>query len=231
MTAAENDLAYTTVLSLLQVMEQKGLVGHKRVGKAYAYFAKVRREPTVRKLAGGFLDKVFDGAVDEYLVHVLGSRKLKEAELARLDAMIAEARKRTRPRARKGPKHDALDRSDRPVAGRLLPGGNDPPCAGRRRLVLDQTAGMADGCRLGHARQLAGGCRLLSLGVAPAHRSARTLRSGGTVRCPSRDKRTTSPRTGGFRDSVRARAARSPTANRSAAPSQSGAAGRRCFPA
>jgi BlaI family penicillinase repressor len=103
MTAAENDLAYTTVLSLLQVMEQKGLVGHKRVGKAYAYFAKVRREPTVRKLAGGFLDKVFDGAVDEYLVHVLGSRKLKEAELARLDAMIAEARKRTRPSRKKGP--------------------------------------------------------------------------------------------------------------------------------
>jgi BlaI family penicillinase repressor len=103
MTAAENDLAYTTVLSLLQVMEQKGLVGHKRVGKAYAYFAKVRREPTVRKLAGGFLDKVFDGAVDEYLVHVLGSRKLKEAELARLDAMIAEARKRTRPPRQKGP--------------------------------------------------------------------------------------------------------------------------------
>ncbi len=103
MTAAENDLAYTTVLSLLQVMEQKALVGHKRVGKAYSYFAKVRREPTVRKLAGGFLDKVFDGAVDEYLVHALGSRKLKEAELARLDAMIAEARKRTRPPRKKGP--------------------------------------------------------------------------------------------------------------------------------
>jgi BlaI family transcriptional regulator, penicillinase repressor len=103
MTAAENDLAYTTVLSLLQVMEHKGLVGHKRIGKAYAYSAKIRREPTVRKLAGGFLDKVFDGAVDEYLVHVLGSRKLKEAELARLDAMIAEARKRTRPPRKKGP--------------------------------------------------------------------------------------------------------------------------------
>jgi predicted transcriptional regulator len=102
LTAAENDLAYTTVLSLLQVMEQKGLVGHKCVGKAYAYFAKVRREPTVRKLAGGFLDKVFDGAVDEYLVHVLGSRKLDEGELARLEAMIAEARKRTRPPRKKG---------------------------------------------------------------------------------------------------------------------------------
>jgi BlaI family transcriptional regulator, penicillinase repressor len=103
MTAAENDLAYTTVLSLLQVMEQKGLIGHKRIGKAYAYFAKIRRGPTVRKLAGGFLDKVFDGAVDEYLVHVLDSRKLKEEELARLEAMIAEARKRTRPPRKKGP--------------------------------------------------------------------------------------------------------------------------------
>jgi BlaI family transcriptional regulator, penicillinase repressor len=103
MTTDENDLAYTTVLSLLQVMEQKGLVGHKRIGKAYAYFAKIRREPTVRKLAGGFLDKVFDGAVDEYLVHVLDSRKLNEAELARLEAMIAEVRKRTRPPRKKGP--------------------------------------------------------------------------------------------------------------------------------
>jgi predicted transcriptional regulator len=103
MTAAENDLAYTTVLSLLQVMEEKGLVGHKRIGKAYAYIAKIRREPTVRKLAGGFLDKVFDGAVDEYLVHVLGSRKLHEAELVRLEAMIAEARKRARPPRKKGP--------------------------------------------------------------------------------------------------------------------------------
>ncbi len=104
MTAAEDDLAYTTVLSLLQVMEQKGLVGHKRIGKAYAYFAKVRREPTVRKLAGGFLHKVFDGAVDEYLAHVLDARKLDQAELTRLDAMIAEARKRNRSPRKKGPK-------------------------------------------------------------------------------------------------------------------------------
>ncbi|HUE14970.1 MAG TPA: BlaI/MecI/CopY family transcriptional regulator [Planctomycetaceae bacterium] len=102
LTAAENDLAYTTVLSLLQVMEQKGLVGHKRIGKAYAYFARIRREPTVRKLAGGFLERVFDGAVDEYLVHVLDSRKLDDAELTRLEAMIAAARKRTRPNKKKG---------------------------------------------------------------------------------------------------------------------------------
>ena len=64
--------------------------------------ARIRREPTVRRLAGGFLERVFDGAVDEYLVHVLESRKLKEEELSRLEAMIAEARKRARSSRKKG---------------------------------------------------------------------------------------------------------------------------------
>ena len=88
------ELAYTTVLSLLQVMEQKGLVDHRRVGKAYVYAPKIERAPTVRDLAAGFLDRVFDGAVDEYLVHALQSRQLKPEELDELEAMIAQARQR-----------------------------------------------------------------------------------------------------------------------------------------
>jgi BlaI family transcriptional regulator, penicillinase repressor len=87
-------LAYTTVLSLLQVMEQKGLVRHRQSGKAYLYAAEVRRESTFQQLAGGFLEKVFDGAVDEYLVHALQSRHSSEEELDRLEAMIAAARNR-----------------------------------------------------------------------------------------------------------------------------------------
>jgi BlaI family transcriptional regulator, penicillinase repressor len=85
-------LAYTTVLSLLQVMEQKGLVGHRQRSKAYTYFAKADRERTFGVLAGGFLDKVFDGAVDEYLVHALQSRRLSAEELDRLEKMIGEAK-------------------------------------------------------------------------------------------------------------------------------------------
>ena len=63
----EGGLAYTTVLSLLQTMEQKGLVGHESAGKAYVYCPLVQRESTFRKLAGGFLDQVFDGALGEYV--------------------------------------------------------------------------------------------------------------------------------------------------------------------
>ena len=97
-----NDLAYTTVLSLLQVMEQKGLVGHRRVGKAYAYFPKVRRDRTFRTLAARFLDNVFDGAVDEYLVHALQSRRLTAEQLDRLEEMINQTKHRTVKKAKKG---------------------------------------------------------------------------------------------------------------------------------
>ena len=98
-----DSLAYTTVLSLLQVMEQKGLVGHRASGKVYSYFAKARREPTIRALARGFLDRVFDGAVDEYLVHALESKRPTEAEIRRLEEMIARAKEsRTAPRRKGG---------------------------------------------------------------------------------------------------------------------------------
>src|SRR4051812_23901618 len=92
------NLAYTTVLSLLQVMEQKGLAGHTAAGKTYTYFAKVRRENTFRSLAKGFLENVFDGAMDEYVIHALQSKKLSAAEIERLEEMIAEVKQRSQKR-------------------------------------------------------------------------------------------------------------------------------------
>ncbi len=94
----DGELAYTTALSLLQTMEQKGLVGHESAGKAYAYYAKVRRDSVFRKLAGGFLDQVFDGAMGEYVARALQSHRPSLEELEELEAMIAEAKKRVRDR-------------------------------------------------------------------------------------------------------------------------------------
>lgn len=92
------ELAYTTVLSLLQVMEQKGLIAHRREGKAYVYLPLVERDRTFRELAGGFLERVFDGAVDEYLVHALKSRRMSAKQLDELEAMIAAAKQQAAKR-------------------------------------------------------------------------------------------------------------------------------------
>jgi predicted transcriptional regulator len=88
------NLAYTTVLSLLQVMEQKGLVTHRSVGKAYIYLPAIEREKTLRQLATGFLERVFDGALDEYLVHALGKRKISTQEIDQLEQLLAEQRQK-----------------------------------------------------------------------------------------------------------------------------------------
>jgi predicted transcriptional regulator len=95
-------LAYTTILSLMQTMEQKGLVGHKAAGKTYSYFPKVRRDTTFRSLARGFLDSVFDGAMDEYLLHALQARKLSAGEIARLETLISQAKDQSRRKGTKG---------------------------------------------------------------------------------------------------------------------------------
>lgn len=85
-------LAYTTVLSLLQVMEQKGLVTHQAEGKVYTYFAQVERESTYRCLARDFLDQVFDGAVDQFVLHALQGQRLTAEEIGRLEDLLARAK-------------------------------------------------------------------------------------------------------------------------------------------
>lgn len=94
LNAGGENLAYTTVLSLLQVMEQKGLVTHRSVGKAYIYLPAIERERTLHQLATGFLDRVFDGALDEYLVHALGKRKISTQEIDQLEQLLAEQRQK-----------------------------------------------------------------------------------------------------------------------------------------
>lgn len=94
LTELEGELAYTTVLTLLQMMEQKGLVGRELVGKAHVYFPNVRRDSTLRQLAGGFLDRVFDGAVNEYVVRALEAHPPSVQELEALEQMIAQAKRK-----------------------------------------------------------------------------------------------------------------------------------------
>lgn len=88
-------LAYTTVLSLMQTMEKKRLVGREMEGKGktHVYFARVKREPTLRRLANAFLEKVFDGAVSQYVVRGIDGKRLPLEELEEIEAMIAAAKR------------------------------------------------------------------------------------------------------------------------------------------
>lgn len=102
--ASDPEPAYTTVLSLLQIMEQKGLVRHEEAGRAYVYIPSFKREPTVRKMARAFVDRVFDGAVEDLLARAIESRRPSDETLDALERIIAEAKaKRDAERERKKP--------------------------------------------------------------------------------------------------------------------------------
>src|SRR2546425_12973547 len=85
----DKDLAYNTVQTLLRIMEDKGLVKHHVEGRTFVYSPRFSRDES----AARFLDRVFDGAADQLVMSLLRSEKIPPAELERLQAMIAEARR------------------------------------------------------------------------------------------------------------------------------------------
>ena len=64
----DEEIPYTTVLSLLQLMEKKGYVVHESEGKTYRYKAKVARDKTTRLVIGDFVSRFFDGSTEALLM-------------------------------------------------------------------------------------------------------------------------------------------------------------------
>jgi BlaI family penicillinase repressor len=90
----ELPLVQNTVQSFLRTMEEKGLVRHRVEGRTFVYEPLLRREKTNQRLVSGLLQRAFDGAIDQLVQSALSLREATPEELARLEALIAEARKR-----------------------------------------------------------------------------------------------------------------------------------------
>jgi BlaI family transcriptional regulator, penicillinase repressor len=89
---ASGPVAYSTVQTLLNIMEEKkGLVRHVVEGRTFVYIPKKSSERTIGELTKRFVDRVFDGALDRVMVALLGSKSPTPEELDRLRAMIDEA--------------------------------------------------------------------------------------------------------------------------------------------
>jgi predicted transcriptional regulator len=88
--AAAEDLAYNTVQTLLRIMEEKGLVEHDVQGRTFVYRARFSRDES----AARFLDRVFDGAVDQLVLSLWRKERVAPAELARMQQMISESRRK-----------------------------------------------------------------------------------------------------------------------------------------
>lgn len=84
----EPQLAYTTVQTTLNVLQRKGKVKRRLVGRAYEYSATVSQEAADTHALKDVLQRVFQGSVDDLLLSLVRSKQLDAQKLARLQARL-----------------------------------------------------------------------------------------------------------------------------------------------
>lgn len=87
---------YTTVLKLLQIMAEKGLVRRDEKQRAHVYEAACPQELTQKQLAGDLLRRAFGGSAARLMQGALSARKASKAELAELRKLLDDYEKGTR---------------------------------------------------------------------------------------------------------------------------------------
>ena len=82
--------AYTSVMSLLKVMTEKGLLARKPLGRAFAYSPKAVRTKTMRRMLGDLLGRAFEGSASLLVAHLLEEAIPNTEELAVIRRTLAE---------------------------------------------------------------------------------------------------------------------------------------------
>jgi BlaI family penicillinase repressor len=82
------EIGYTTVLKLMQLMTEKGLLVRQEQGKAHAYRAAEAPATARQSLVEDFIEKAFAGSARDLVMHALNSRRTSPEELAEIRALI-----------------------------------------------------------------------------------------------------------------------------------------------
>jgi predicted transcriptional regulator len=88
--ALEEDLAYTSVLSALQTLEEKGYVRHEPEGRAYRYHPTVEAERAGGSALARIRESIFQGSAERMFAQMVSDRKLGRKELERMRQLLAK---------------------------------------------------------------------------------------------------------------------------------------------
>lgn len=86
-----DDLAYTTVLTVCQTLEEKGHVRHEEEGRAYRYYPTVEQEAAGQTALRKIVEKIFHGSSEMVLAQLVSERDLSSDELERMRKLLSES--------------------------------------------------------------------------------------------------------------------------------------------
>lgn len=83
-------IAYTTVMSALKTLEQKGYLRAQQQERAYVYEPTQPKSQVIKGMVREFVDRVFGGAARPLVVHLLEDERLSEADLRELQRELGK---------------------------------------------------------------------------------------------------------------------------------------------
>jgi predicted transcriptional regulator len=88
--SSSKKVAYTTVMTTMGILADKGHLVRKKDGRAYVYEPAEARNEVISGMVGEFIERVFDGSTRPLLLSLVKDRRLSRADLEALREMIDE---------------------------------------------------------------------------------------------------------------------------------------------
>ena len=85
---AQRQIAYTTVMTMMRILERKGHLKVSRADRAYVYRAARPRQRVLGEMVREFVDRVFGGAAEPLVQHLVRDRHLTEDDLKDIAAHL-----------------------------------------------------------------------------------------------------------------------------------------------
>jgi BlaI family penicillinase repressor len=85
-------IAYTTVMTMMKILETKGYLKKRRQDRAFVYRPTHPKNQVIGGMIREFMDRVFNGSAEPLLVHLVKDRHIREKDLKAIARMIDEAK-------------------------------------------------------------------------------------------------------------------------------------------
>jgi predicted transcriptional regulator len=84
-------VAYTTVMTMMNILEQKGFLSKKTQERAYLYQPTKPKKQVIRGMVRDFVDRVFNGSAQPLLLQLVEDRQLTRKDLAEIAGILNES--------------------------------------------------------------------------------------------------------------------------------------------
>ena len=90
-------LAYTSVMTVMNIMVKKGYLQRSKQGVSYVYRSRISRQTSTRRMLSDLVDRVFDGSASAVMLNLLETADIDQSDLQELHELINRKAKEQSP--------------------------------------------------------------------------------------------------------------------------------------